>query len=134
MGFVESFVAENCCRICECNRSSDFQTIFKEDLSKLRQKSMYENQIVELNECGDSIVKGIKRYCVLNNLKHFHMLDNPAVDLMHDVNEGIIPFFIEFLFTHMINNRIANLETIQSLVRDFNYGKKIRASNHHSSN
>lgn len=126
LGFVESFVAENCCRICECNRSSDFQTLFREDSNKLRQKSSYENQTDQLSECSDTVIKGIKRYCILNNLKYFHMLENPAVDLMHDVNEGVIPFFVQFLFTHMMGNNIAKLDVIEALVRDFNYGANNR--------
>lgn len=124
LGFVESFVAENCCRICEASRTHDFQTMFKEDSTKRRRISSYENQVslVEASEGEDNIVKGVKRFCVLNDLRYYHMLKNTAVDLMHDVNEGVVPFFIQFLFTHMIENGIANLATIQALVRDFNYG------------
>lgn len=125
LGFVESFIAENCCRICECDRSIDFQTLFREDSNKLRRKSSYENQ-ASLSERSDTVIKGIKHYCILNDLKYFHMLDNTAVDLMHDMNEGVIPFFVQFLFTHMIENNIAKLDEVEAMVRDFKYGKNNR--------
>lgn len=50
------------------------------------------------------------------------MLENTSVDLMHDVNEGIVPFFVKFFFNYLIGKRISNLNAIQSKVRDFNYG------------
>lgn len=37
--------------------------------------------------------KGDKRECIFNRLQYFHILDNPTLDVMHDVNEGLVPFF-----------------------------------------
>lgn len=50
--------------------------------------------IRELEDESDGVnIKGIKAYSVLNDLKYFHMFDNRAVDLMHDMNEG--QYFID---------------------------------------
>lgn len=93
LGFVECFVANYPCRICECARD-EFQGLFVEDVGKLRKKEEYIDLIRELEDESDGVnIKGIKAYSVLNDLKYFHMFDNRAVDLMHDMNEG--QYFID---------------------------------------
>lgn len=47
--------------------------------------------MTELFENGDDKVRGVFRPCVLNDLTFFHTMDNWINDVMHTVNEGIIP-------------------------------------------
>lgn len=124
MGFVESFAATYYCRICELSLT-EAQSTVEEVEDKMRQKSAYDSIVKVLNECEqinykDS--KGIKKYCVFNNLQHYHILDNCTVDVMHDINEGVIQFFIKFIFQRIIQNKIASVADIQALCRDHNYG------------
>lgn len=88
LGFVECFVATYSCRNCECVKD-ELQTTFTEVPSKMRKKEDYHNLIQQLDEGRVANVKGIKKFCVLNKLKWFHMMENKSVDLMHDINEGI---------------------------------------------
>lgn len=48
--------------------------------------------------------KGIIRYCALNDLKYFHILDNFNVDVMHDLCEGVVPFLLKNVFRYCIDN------------------------------
>lgn len=95
LGFVECFVASYPCRNCECLKD-ELQTTFVEDPSKMRKKEYYPNLIQQLDEGGVANVKGIKRFCVFNKLKWFHMMENKSVDLMHDLNEGIFESCSDF--------------------------------------
>lgn len=44
---------------------------------------------------------GIKRCCVLNDLNNFKKIRNFSVDIMHDLNEGIISFLLNQVFVHL---------------------------------
>lgn len=93
LGFVECFVATNSCRQCECTKD-EIQNVFVEDPSKMRRKEEYEDAIMQIDDDSSKVlnIKGVKMYCVLNNLEFYHMLENRSVDLMHDVNEGTNSF------------------------------------------
>lgn len=125
-GFVECFSARYYCRMCELT-SAECKTSTVEVTSKLRQKLNYASIVEQINENESKNIdykatKGIKKACVFNNLKYFHILDNCTVDIMHDLNEGVIPFFVQFLFDTIIAKKIASLGEIQALCRDHNYG------------
>lgn len=94
-----------------------------ENPEKIRQKESYLStiEVITENEIDLKSTKGIKKYCVFNDLQNFHIFDNFSVDIMHDVNEGVIPFFMNKLL-FMIKNKISTLADIQAKVRDFNYG------------
>lgn len=66
--------------------------------------------------------KGVKRECIFNRLQNFHISDNPTLDVMHDINEGLIPFFLTKLFENCDTRKIIKRSDIQRLVRDNNYG------------
>lgn len=95
-GFVECFVANYFCRMCELT-SVECKTTVEEVAGKMRQKPDYVSILETLNdgEYSDpkqNNIKGIKKSCIFNELNHFHILANCCVDVMHDVNEGVIPF------------------------------------------
>lgn len=82
LGLIESFQAFFYCRICElakekCQHSS------KVDPKLLRNKKTYMEPIAIVDafeKVNFSQTKGIKRFCVLNDLKYFHFTENISVD------------------------------------------------------
>lgn len=124
-GFVECFVAHYFCRYCECERK-ECKTMVKEDKRKRRTKTKYANHL-KIAEEGKAqnydSSKGVKRYCKFNELNYFHILDNMAPDIMHDLNEGVILFCLHNFFKLVLQNTDLKLSDIQQRVRDFaSYG------------
>lgn len=124
LGLVESFQAFFYCRICElakekCQHSS------KEDPKMLRNRKTYMEQIaiVDASEkVNFSQTKGIKRFCVLNDLEYFHFTQNISVDPMHDLNEGVIPFLMKHLFDRCIFLKIFTKTKLTQLIKFHDFG------------
>lgn len=99
-GLHESFNVEHYCSICEFTKS-ECQVATKEISEKLRSKLFYSNYFLNSNHdesIDESILKGIVRYCPFNNLGNFNIFEKIYVDLMDDVYEGLIPFFMNEFF------------------------------------
>lgn len=113
------------CRICEISRRES-KTTTEDDKSKFRTKDNYAIalDIIETSQTVDfKETKGIARYCALNDLKYFHILDNFGVDIMHDVCEGAIPFLLKNLFSYCIKNSILkNEDELRNLAIYHDYG------------
>lgn len=124
-GFVESFVANFFCRHCECSKS-ECHTMIKENKRKRRTKKNYESHVERANnkniQQDFTATKGIKKSCKFNDLKYFHVLDNMSVDVMHDINEGVIAYCLHDFFNLIVKKKILAIGEIQKRVRDFNYG------------
>lgn len=127
IGMVESFNSYFC-RICEISKA-DSQHLVIERQDIMRTKDSYqkcvetaENFIQQDKAIDFKETKGVKRECIFNRLQNFHILDNPTLDVMHDINEGLIPFFLTKLFENCDTRKIIKRSDIQRLVRDNNYG------------
>lgn len=123
-GFSEIFAADYFCRFCECSRI-ETQSLTKEDISKLRTAATYNEQITKLQNNAKMDLKdtkGIRSHCLFNNVENFHVLTNLSVDIMHDICEGIIPFFLHNVFQYCIDKKICNQKYLIRRIRDFNYG------------
>lgn len=127
VGLVESFNSYFC-RICEVSKEES-QKLVVERQEIMRTKESYqkcvevaENLIQQGKAIDFKATKGVKRACIFNNLQNFHFLDNPTLDVMHDVNEGLIPFFLIQLFDYCEKEKIIKKVEIQRLVRDHIYG------------
>lgn len=77
-----------------------------------------------------NITKGIKRYCILNDLNYFDIFDysTSTVDAMHDVLEGVVPFLLKHFFKIVIQMKLINLEDINNRIKSFNFGYLQRKS------
>lgn len=96
------------CRICEITRKKS-KTTSQDDLNIYRTKDTYAValDIIETSVNVDfKKTKGIAEYCVLNDLKYFHILDNYCADIMHDICEGVLPFLLKCIFDHCIQTSI----------------------------
>lgn len=104
LGLVESFQSFFYCRICELPKVK-CKTHTKEDPKTLRTKKNYAERLAVVessDKVNYSTTRGVKRYCALNKLKYFHMVENISVDILHDLNEGVIPFLMYQLFKRCI--------------------------------
>lgn len=97
-----------------------------EDVTKYGTKETYNQTIQQINESKNvdlKDTKGIKRYCVLNDLKYFHILDNMSVDIMHDLMEGTVPFLSKQFFTYGMARGIFTENVLDNHISYFNYGQ-----------
>lgn len=97
----------------------------REKPKKIRTKQRFSAHLktVENNPQFDlKDTKGIKKHCPFNELNFFHILDNNSIDIMHDMNEGVIPFFLQRFITFLISSNTLNFVGIQAKIRDFHYG------------
>lgn len=129
-GFAEGFNASRYCRECECT-SDECKTLVYEIKEKIRTKSTYTQNVndaqifLQNNKPLDYLVTlGVRKQCLFNELSNFHIIDNFSIDLMHDLNEGIIPFCIKKFFEKCVENRVITVNEIQRRIRDYNYSPK----------
>lgn len=124
-GFNASFNAHYFCRFC-ISIKEDCKQMTVEDGSKIRDVQSYHETCALLMsdpKVNTHITKGVKNYCILNDLSNFHMLKNLSVDPMHDFLEGSCPFLLECLFNFCIKENIVKYAGLQNLISFFNYGE-----------
>lgn len=124
LGYVASFSSTHFCR--HCLRPKDqCQTAVDDDLNLLRTKSIYNEQL-RIIQNSEKVkfdeTQGLKFYCKLNDLLHFHILDNPTVDIMHDLAEGIIPFLMKNLFLYAFSTKIFTEDELKWMTQFYSYG------------
>lgn len=123
LGFVKCFRARHFCRICECDNKA-CQALVCEDVSKIRKASDYQQLLQKIDHTKKNYVasKGLVKYCLFNELQSYNIFVNSSADIMHDINEGIIPFFISTSINFIVKHKIAALTKIEEKIRDYNYG------------
>lgn len=118
---VKSFRAENYCNICEIDsKTAKFST--EEDPKLLRNPETYNKIIQEGIPLNKVHNKGIKGYCILNDLNFFHVCTNYTGDIMHDLLEGSLPASVKLFLKHLIGLRLITLEEVNERIYQFNYG------------
>ena len=105
------------CRTCKMHRNG-VQTKCFEDRDLLRTLENYEDdlQLQNLQETG------IKLPCPLNDVVHFHIINNRAPDIMHDMLEGVCPLELKLVLNKLIKKRYFTLKMLNSRMTSFNYG------------
>lgn len=94
-------------------------------MSKFRTK---ENYAFALDKIETSVkvdskeTKGIVRYCMLNDMKYFHILENFNADVMHDLSEGVIPFLQGNLFKYCFEAHLFTEEELKNKALFHDYG------------
>lgn len=130
-GFKESFSSDYFCRRCECTKKeSEELTTEKSDLirthnryndcvEKLKEQQRQNTKLANLNE-----TKGIKQYCVLNNLSYYHIMTNQSFDILHDINEGLIRELLLQIISYCVTKKVASKTDLRKKIRDHSYGIK----------
>lgn len=125
LGLVPNFSkAYFFCRFCLCSRD-EIKFLSKEIPEKRRNKQEYEEQIANISDSAKidlKETKGVVRYCVLNDLKYYHMLDNMTSDIMHDVNEGAIAFLLKNLFEYCVSMKIYSEQDLVDKIKYHDFG------------
>ncbi|XP_064625945.1 uncharacterized protein LOC135486776 [Lineus longissimus] len=117
LGFVESFSANYPCRTCSIARE-DAQSATTENVSLLRTKETYEEDL----QVDDVSLTGVKRDSILNQLKSFHVIDNYAFDIMHDLLEGVCLIEVKLTLQVLINQELITLDEFNICLTSFDYG------------
>ncbi|KAL1448325.1 hypothetical protein WDU94_005541 [Cyamophila willieti] len=118
LGFVESFTANYCCRICNASKL-DISKMFCEDVNILRNMDSYREQLV-LKSPSDT---GIKEECTFLQLNNFNLFENVAVDLLHDFLEGVCRYVMDFVMNYLISDaKLVSLDILQLKIANFHYG------------
>lgn len=112
------------CRICTISRP-----LFKADPHcqyPIRTKEWYDTMLERLN-AGEISSKecGLQRQgCVLNELQHFHVCENYALDVMHDVAEGIVPLTLQLVLSFYYKSKDIKIDVayINYRINAFAYG------------
>lgn len=73
--------ANKFCRLCLTSRN------------EIRFKITYRDFNMRNRINHDTLATGIKRFCLLNESRYFHFVENFCFDILHDFFEGAIPFF-----------------------------------------
>lgn len=128
LSLVESFRSVYFCRICKVSRECS-QDTFKDNIEEFRDRHHYEQMLEIINNCEKVDFKetfGIKRYCTLNNLKFFDIFKNVSVDIMHDLNEGVVDSLLLNIFMYLTKNKAIKEIELQNAIKFYNYPKYFR--------
>lgn len=123
LGFA-GFSSDYYCRNCETSKML-CQQLTSESGCTMRTKESYEDSLHIITESTKVVyreTKGVKFYCELSNLKYFHIIDNPIVDLMHDLNEGLIPKLLEVFFQICIKEKVITHQSLDEIAKLYDYG------------
>ncbi|XP_044592017.1 uncharacterized protein LOC123270144 [Cotesia glomerata] len=106
------------CRIC----SMPIETLrnsTSEDPSLLPNPQNYEVDVKKNNYS----VTGIKEECVFHRIKNYHITENPAVDIMHDVHEDSGSYAMRKIFYQLVvEDQVILYETLVDRMETFPYG------------
>ena len=116
LGIHEIFGLKCCFRgndICHlCNASTaKIQYQHSSDLFELYSKEMY-NLDVE---------SGKYQPCLLNKSQYYHIKENYAFDLTHDMWQGVVPLELSLLFKHLITENAFSMELLNMRINSFGY-------------
>lgn len=124
LGYMASFSSNYYCRHCLLSKEQ-CQTAIQQDTHLLRTKTIYSEQL-RIIENSEKVkydeTQGLKFYCKLNDLSNFHVLDNPTVDIMHDLAEGVVPFLLKNLLGHVINEKVFSENDFNWMTQFYAYG------------
>ena len=118
LGFVESFSANYCCRVCLADRKR-VNTLYEEDESLFRNKTNYEEQLKHVSPTET----GIKERCALLRLIDFDLFENVGVDLLHDWLEGCCQYVMTYVLNYLITEiKVVNLNRLNEKIALFDFG------------
>lgn len=115
LGYNQSFNSTNYCRFCNATRhEARFMTSVKN--THLRSYEEY------VRDC-ELKTNGVKENCIFNDVVSYHVLENYAVDIMHDGWEGITSLEMGLILHRLIIvDKIIPYEIFDAKLSNFNFG------------
>lgn len=121
LGYNESFSSNYYCRFCKCKKEQSW-CLCSELKNKLRNKKNYTTDLI----LNDNSQTGIKENSVFNLLENFHVTNNPAVDYMHDLLEGVFHYDLLLILNRfIIFHNFFSIETLNFRLKSFDYGPSV---------
>ncbi|KAK0136550.1 hypothetical protein N1851_027341 [Merluccius polli] len=117
LGYIESFSGHHVCRWCSVERTV-LRTMTSEDSVLMRSRASHQDDLT----IGNPTLTGLKRDSFLNNLNFYHVTDNVAPDVMHDILEGIGPYEVKLILNSLIENNHLTLDKLNYRITSFDYG------------
>jgi len=116
LGFVESFNAKYPCRICRANKEQVKQMC--SDISLLRNE---ENYVADVNT-KNSNETGVKYKAIWYAVDNFNLFKHVAVDMMHDILEGVGNYTMILVINSLIAKKYFTLKELNDRAEAFDYG------------
>ncbi|KAK5641682.1 hypothetical protein RI129_010229 [Pyrocoelia pectoralis] len=118
LGFVESFSANYCCRICKTPKHKS-RFCCEEDEIAIRNEQNYFEDV----NLGNMSETGIKESCIWYGIVGFSITKNIGVDIMHDLLEGVCVYVMEAVINHLVCDlNFFTIDTLNSRIQSFDYG------------
>lgn len=118
LGFSKSFSSNYFCRFCRSDKATTQKLCSEKERIILRTKENYSSD-VKNNENN----YGVFEDSIFNSLKSFHVTENYAVDVMHDIYEGVCIYDMCHIILNCIKKKYFSLEFLNNRKRSFNYGE-----------
>lgn len=118
LGFIESFSCDYFCTICYATQDS-IQTKFRAEDFEKRTISSYNADLMNLpaaQRSGKNHCRGVKHYCVLNNIEGYHVTGNHSLDIMHILLEGIVPVELGCILHALYKEKLVTVDIINRAV------------------
>lgn len=112
------------CRSCTAT-SEQIQSNFIESNFELRTAAKHHNQVSTLtgsSYAAHSVNYGINHPSELDNIPNFSVAENLPHDIMHDLFEGVVPYEMKLLITHLVNVKHFTVATFNDRLRRFDFG------------
>ncbi|KAJ8673771.1 hypothetical protein QAD02_005033 [Eretmocerus hayati] len=114
-GSIPGFLSDYCCRICRAT-AEQCRKLVRESSTLLRNATNYASDLAK----GAG---GVVQECIFNTMPRFHIAENRALDLMHDLFEGVAPSVIGQVLTILIfKKKYFTLDTLNHRIDKFDYG------------
>lgn len=115
---VSTFSANYFCRFCKVIKDCT-HTLANENAALLRNRQNYEIDV----RLADPKQTGIKELSVFHSINSFHVTNNFAVDVMHDIFEGICHYNMSHIIDYLVNvKNYFDLPRLNLRKNMFNYG------------
>ncbi|KAJ8017990.1 hypothetical protein HOLleu_44271 [Holothuria leucospilota] len=116
LGFTESFTANYPCRHCKVHRDTMRSQVVIDQTLK-RNRTNYAEDVE-----GNVRTTVVKNPSIFNELGCFHITENHAPDIMHDVLEGDGPLELKLVIGSLIDNGRFTLNTLNGRKTSYSYG------------
>ena len=124
--FLESFSSKKFCRLCEGDRDG---TECIEDAYTMRTPQSFDAAVASIGSEGYNwSLTGIKSACILNEIPSFHVTKNYALDAMHELLEGVVPFELQIVLPALIKKKYVSDGDIQSAINNLTYSSSDQTS------